>query len=131
MIVLDTHVWVWWLSQSGAMPVQVRKAIKEAQTIQAIYVSTISTWEVAQLTDRGRLRLTMDVAAWLAQAESLPFLNFVPIDNHIALKSVQLVGPLHQDPADRIIIATALTLGATLLTKDKKILAYPHVKTMW
>ena len=131
MIVLDTHVWVWWLSQSGAIPVQVRKAIKEAQTIQAIYVSTISTWEVAQLTDRGRLRLTMDVTAWLAQAESLPFLNFVPIDNHIALKSVQLPGPLHQDPADRIIIATALTLGATLLTKDRKILAYSHVKTMW
>ena len=86
---------------------------------------------MAHLTDRGRLQLTMDVAAWLAQAESLPFLNFVPIDNHIALKSVRLPGPLHQDPADRIIIATALTLGATLLTKDKKILAYPHVKTMW
>ena len=131
MMVLDTHVWVWWFGQSGTIPVQVRNAIKEAQTNQAIYVSTISTWEVAQLADRGRLRLTMDVNAWLAQAESLPFLNFVPIDNHIALKSVQLPGPLHQDPADRIIIATALTLGATLLTKDKKILAYPHVKTMW
>jgi len=73
----------------------------------------------------------MDVATWLAQAAALPFLNFVPIDNHIALKSVQLPAPLHQDPADRIVIATALTLGATLLTKDKKILTYPHVKTMW
>jgi len=131
MMVLDTHVWVWWLSQSGSIPLKVQKAIKEAQTNHAIYVSTISTWEVAHLTDRGRLRLTMDVSDWIAQAESLPFLNFVPIDNHIALKSVQLPGPLHQDPADRIIIATTLTLGATLLTKDKKILAYPHVKTMW
>lgn len=131
MIVLDTHVWVWWLSQSVSLPSRVQNAITEAQAKQVIYLSTISTWEVAQLTDRGRLRLSMDVSAWLAQSESLPFLNFVPIDNHIALKSVQLPEPLHQDPADRIIIATALALGATLLTKDKKILSYPHIRTLW
>ena len=131
MIVLDTHVWVWWLSQFVSLPSRVQNAITEAQAKRVIYLSTISTWEVAQLTDRGRLRLSMDVAAWLAQSESLPFLNFVSVDNHIALKSVQLPGPIRQDPADRIIIATALTLGATLLTKDKKILSYPHVRTLW
>ena len=125
MIILDTHVWVWWLSQSGSIPLKIQDAIKEAQAKEAIYVSTISTWEVAPLTDRGWLRLTLDVSDWLSQAESLPFLNFVPIDNHIALKSVQLPGPLHQDLADRIIIATALTLGATLLTKDRKIWVIP------
>ena len=80
---------------------------------------------------RGRLQLTLDYTDWIAHTESLPFINFVPIDNHIALKSIQLLPPLHHDPADRIIIATALTLGATLITKDEKIIRYPHVDTAW
>lgn len=80
---------------------------------------------------RGRLQLTMDVAAWVAKSEALPFVHFIPVDNAIALKSVQLPGPLHPDPADRIIIATALTLGFPLITRDEKIARYPHVLTIW
>ena len=86
---------------------------------------------MAQLVARGRLRLTMDSADGIAKSESFPFLNFVPVDNRIALKSVQLPGPLHPDPADRMSIATALVLGGTLITKDEKLLHYPHVKTFW
>ncbi len=56
---------------------------------------------------------------------------WLSVDTRIALKSVQLPGPLHTDPADRIIIATALVLGGTLITKDEKLLQYPHVKTFW
>ena len=88
-------------------------------------------WEIAQLVDRHRLYLTIDVADWITQSESLPFPHFIPVDNHIALKSVQLPGILHSDPADRIIIATAISLGATLVSKDKKISSYSHVKTLW
>jgi len=58
-------------------------------------------------------------------------LNFVPVNNRIALLSVRLPKPLHADPADRIIIATALILGATLVSKDERILAYPHVDSLW
>ena len=61
----------------------------------------------------------------------LPFLSFVPVDNSIAVKSVLLPEPLHKDPADRIIISTAVTLGAALVTKDEKILNYPYVETIW
>lgn len=131
MIVLDTHVWVWWLSEGYSFSSKVRKLLNEGKTKHTIYISSISVWEVAQLATRGRLQLTMDYADWIAHAESLPFINFVPIDNHIALKSIQLHSPLHQDPADRIIIATALTLGASLITKDEKIIRYPHVDTVW
>ncbi len=91
----------------------------------------MSVWEVAQLASRRRLKLTMDYGDWIAQTESLSFINFVPIDNRIALRSVQLSPPLHQDPADRIIMATALTLGMPLITKDEKISRYPHLKTIW
>ena len=98
---------------------------------QTIRVSSISVWEVAQLVSRGRLELTMDVADWVAKSESLPFLQFVPVDNRIALRSTCLPEPFHADPADRIIVATTLTLGGTLVTKDGKLRRYRHVATSW
>ena len=67
----------------------------------------------------------------VAASEAVPFFNFMPVSNSIAMKSVQLPGDLHNDPADRIIIATAVSLGAVLVTKDEKIRNYQHVKTVW
>ncbi len=83
------------------------------------------------LADRGRLTLSMDVADWIARAEAMPFFRFVPVDNTIAHRSVRLPGALHQDPADRIIVATALTLGMPLVTKDEKLRGYRHLSTVW
>ena len=83
------------------------------------------------LVARGRLELTMPVRDWIAISEGLSFLHFVPVTNNIAIKSVQLPGELHGDPADRLIVATALSMGSALVTKDEKILNYPHVKTIW
>ncbi|HEY3304086.1 MAG TPA: type II toxin-antitoxin system VapC family toxin [Candidatus Binatia bacterium] len=131
MIVLDTHVWVWWLSGIERISRRASRLIADAVAQKGLYVSSISVWEVAQLVAHGRLELTVEVADWLAKSEALPFVNFVPVDNAIALKSVQLPEPLHQDPADRIIIATAITLGFPLVTKDGKIADYPHVRTIW
>jgi PIN domain nuclease of toxin-antitoxin system len=90
-----------------------------------------STWEVAMLVSRGRLKLTIRPDDWVAASEALPFFDFVPVSNSIALKSVQLPGVLHNDPADRIIIATAISMGAVLVTKDEKIRNYEYVKTVW
>ena len=58
-------------------------------------------------------------------------MRFLPVDVEIATKSVELPGEFHKDPADRIIVATARKLAAPLITKDDKIRAYPHVKTIW
>jgi len=98
---------------------------------RTIRVSSISVWEVAQLVVRGRLELTMNVADWVAKSESLPFVQFVPVDNRIAIRATRLPGQLHADPADRIIVATTLALGATLVTKDERLQRYPHVETLW
>ncbi|UCF20458.1 MAG: type II toxin-antitoxin system VapC family toxin, partial [Gemmatimonadota bacterium] len=88
-------------------------------------------WEVAQLVARGRLELTMDVADWIARSESLPFIHFAPVDNRIAVRATRLLGDLHSDPADRIILSTALVLGAPLVTRDERLWHYPHVETIW
>ncbi len=131
MILLDTHAWVWWISNPDQLSAKALGALQKAQRDNSIYISSISAWEVALLVLKGRLLFTMNAADWIAKSETLPFLNFVPVDNMIALRSVHLPSPFHNDPSDRIIIATALVLGATIVTKDDNILRYPHVKAFW
>lgn len=131
VIVLDTHVWVWWVSNPEKLSAQARERIEKAAGGGTLFISSISAWEVAILAARGRLKLTMDVKDWIAKSESLPFLHFIPVTNHIAVKSVHLPGKFHSDPADRIIIATAIIREAALITADEKIHAYPHVETLW
>lgn len=131
MIVLDTHAWVWFVSNPELLSRKATTAVEDSIGQNRVFISSISAWEVALLVTRGRLGLTMEVAAWIARSESFPFFQFVPVNNAIAVKSVVLPGPLHADPADRVIIATALTLGAPIITKDKRLTDYPHVKTIW
>lgn len=131
MIVLDTHVWVWYVSNPERLSKRAMKSLKTAANEYAIFISSISAWEVALLVANNRLQLTMDVTDWIARSETLPFFQFVPVDNSIAVRSVNLPQPLHSDPADRIIIATSHAMGAPLITKDQKILNYDHVKTIW
>jgi len=131
MIVLDTHVWVWWVSGSAPLSSRAEQTIAEGVAERAIHISSISAWEVAQLVARRRLELSMDVADWIARSESLPFIHFVAVDNRIAVRATRLPGDLHNDPADRMIISTAQVLGARLLTRDEKLWDYPHVETVW
>ena len=83
------------------------------------------------LVDKGRLELSIAVRDWVRKTESLPFIRFIPVDNTIALRSVDLPGAFHADPADRIIVATALSTGMPLVTKDEKIRACSFVQTIW
>jgi PIN domain nuclease of toxin-antitoxin system len=108
-----------------------KEAIDAAVKSKTVHVSCISSWEIALLVERGRLRLALDVRDWLCRCEALPFLTFVAFGNAIAIESVRLPDFPHADPADRIIAATALSLGAALVTKDDKLRNYPHVKTIW
>jgi len=131
LIVLDTHAWVWWIGRPEEISRGAQEAIDRAMEREEVLISSISAWEVALLVRKGRLRLAMPVEDWIARSEALPFVQFVPVDNPIALRSNHLPGEIHEDPADRIIIATALTLGAPLVTRDTKIRDYPHVETIW
>ena len=131
IVVLDTHAWVWWISSPDQLSRKARAAIDLAIGNSSVYVSAISVWEISLLIQYNRMQLSMDVGDWVARCEALPFLNFVPVDNLIALKANKLVDYPYRDPADRMIIATSIVLGATVVTKDRKILNYPHSSSRW
>lgn len=132
MITLDTHSLIWWVSSPEKLSDKAIKTIdRELKRKGEILVSSISVWEIYILVKKRRLELVMDVDVWFEKIESLNFVQFVPVDNKIAAKSVMLPEPLHNDPADRIIIATSLLYGAPLITSDTKILNYPHARSIW
>lgn len=131
MILLDTHVWVWWLSDPDKIPSRSRKLLSESAKEQAIYVSSISAWEIMLLEAKHRIKFSMGADDWITKAEALPFFRSVAVDNAIAIRSVRLPIPFPRDPADRIIVATAMILGTTLITADTRIRKYPHVRTAW
>ena len=131
MIVLDTHAWIWWVGRPELLSQKARRRIDSAMDDANIYISAISSWEISLLVKKRRLELTTDVEDWIAASEALPFFRFVPVDNRIAVRANLLPGQLHEDPADRIIVATTLLMGATLITKDRKIRGYSQVETLW
>jgi PIN domain nuclease of toxin-antitoxin system len=132
MILLDTHALIWWVSEPARIPEKVRRVLNTAvERGTPIGVSAISIWEVAMLVARGRLAFTMSADLWISHVEALPFLTFIPVDNRIALRSVQLADFPNRDPADRIIAATALGIDATLATADATLRAYSSLKTVW
>jgi PIN domain nuclease of toxin-antitoxin system len=132
VIVLDTHTLLWWASGDKAqLSSAALQAIEAEMDGEQIIVSSISAWELAMLVAKGRVALSMDIGAWLSVVSQIEEVNFVPVNNEIAVKSTELPGEFHKDPADRIIVATARKLAAPLITVDDKIRAYPHVRAIW
>lgn len=124
-LLLDTHVWIWTLDpSSGALPNHTIRLIERAAAAQRLLVSDFSYWEVAMLVSKGRLRLTTDVGIWLDRAATAPGIVSVPVTRDVLVHSTRLPGEPHGDPADRILIAHAQTLGAALMTCDRGIFDY-------
>ncbi|MCQ9375480.1 MULTISPECIES: type II toxin-antitoxin system VapC family toxin [unclassified Methyloversatilis] len=132
MIVLDTHALLWWANGERAqLSAAAASAIDAEMDGGQILVSSMSAWELAMLVERGRVALSMDVASWLDTLSRIDAVQMVPVDSEIAVKSVQLPGDFHKDPADRIIVATARKFAAPLVSADEKIRSYPHVRAIW
>jgi PIN domain nuclease of toxin-antitoxin system len=132
VIVVDTHVLLWWFSSETAkLSASSLAALENERNGGKIFVSSITAWEIAILVERGRICLGRDVLSWLAAVSLVDAVRFVPIDNEIAVLSTQLGPEFHRDPADRYIVATCLKLSAPLVTADRQIHRYPHVRTIW
>ncbi|CAN5750594.1 type II toxin-antitoxin system VapC family toxin [soil metagenome] len=127
MIILDTHIWIWWVHGDASLTPRQNWLIEENETT-GLGVSAISCWEVAKLVERGRLQLPRPTREWLDQALAYPGVQLLEISPQIAVESTELPGQFHRDPADQIIVATARIWGCALLTSDEKILNYPHVQ---
>ena len=130
MIVLDTHALVWWVS-GGPLSEVAAEEIERGAAAHELVASSISAWEIAMLVDKDRLELTLDLPDWLRRVEAIPALRFVPVDNSLALASVRLPQGLHADPADRLIVATARSLEAPIVTRDDRLHRYRQVETIW
>lgn len=128
MTVLDTHAWLWWVSKDAKLG---RAAAAEIRRARRIGVCAISCLEVATAVAKGRIQLDRDPLAWMQQALALERVELLPVSPAIAVQATQLGREFHGDPADRLIVATALLEAATLVTKDDRIRSYPAVTTVW
>ncbi len=139
MILLDTHVVIWWangdhlrLSANALAAIDAAiESVGQPGGSPGLLVSAISCWEVAMLVNRGRLALSLDVERWLALLASHPAVRLLALDPTVAVAATRLPEPFHADPADRFLVAQARELGIPLLSADSKIRSYGHVRSLW
>src|SRR5687767_12498234 len=121
-VLLDTHVFLFWLNGSGSLTAAQERAMAEASPDSPLLVSDISLWEIAVLVRRGRISLRLPLRDWLEAAVAPPLVRRVPISPAVAAEVASLPDSFPRDPADRIIAASARVLGAHLATRDHRII---------
>ena len=129
-LLLDTHVLLHWLGGDPRLSPAQADAIALASAAEPLWVAEISLWEIATLVSLSRLRLHKPLRDWLEAAVAPPLVRRVGITPAIAAEAAQLPDSFSRDPADRIIVAAARTLGATLLTQDGRIISSGLVATL-
>lgn len=127
MILLDTHIWVWWVSWPDRLQPK-RRELLDSGPGRAFGVSINSCWEVAKLVECGRLKLDRSAGRWIGAALAEPGVSLLHLSPQIVVESTELPQPFHRDPADQWLVATARVLQCALMTEDAKIAAYPHVQ---
>ena len=129
MYLLDTHVLLWWIAGDARFHPWID--ITAAATPDApLHLASITRWEVATLVSLGRLELTRPVREWLDLATVSPYIRVHDISTAIAAGVAILPQTFHRDPADRLIVATARHLDATVLTADERIIRSGLVPTI-
>jgi PIN domain nuclease of toxin-antitoxin system len=131
MVVIDTHAWLWWLHDPSRLSPTARTRLIREEEQGMMVISAISVWEIAVKLQLGKLTLPMDIHAWYDKAASYPGIRVEPVSPRDSIESTLLPGDFHKDPADRLIIALARRHGVPLVTRDKSIIDYPHVETIW
>jgi PIN domain nuclease of toxin-antitoxin system len=121
-LLLDTHIWLWLLSDPGKLGRRTFHELKNENN--ELWLSPISTWEALTLNFKGRIRIGGDLREWLSRATAGA--REAPLTHEIALVARGLA--LHQDPADRILAATAQVLDLTLVTADARLLGLPSIR---
>lgn len=129
-VLLDTHIWIWWLTGQAELGARDRAALNQHAEQAPPLLSAISLWEAQMLHRKGRLVLSLPFARWLVECSLPDVVQLVPITPEVVLRLDGLPGRFHGDPADRIIVASALACGVPLCTRDKNI-RRSKVATLW
>jgi PIN domain nuclease of toxin-antitoxin system len=122
-LLLDTHAWIWMIEWDRRLSTKAVKELERASEHGNLLVSAISVWEIAVLVSKNRLQLSRDIYEWTTDALAAPGVRFVNLEPAMAIDSALMAGSPN-DPADRILIATARRMNARLMTSDRRILDY-------
>ena len=129
-VLLDTHTLIWSFQESDLLSKKVFETLQDP-AVTEILVSSISIWEVSKLKSKNRIQLGLPLQQWFLKALAHPKIRVVDVTPEIAIDACFLPSSFHGDPSDQILVATARAEAAILLTKDRRILDYPHVKSLW
>jgi PIN domain nuclease of toxin-antitoxin system len=128
MVLLDTCALLWLVSDQTKLSEKARHTI--VRNVDRLFVSAITAFELAVKQKHGKLKLPLPPQEWFAEALIFHGIRELPVSSGIAMQSVQLP-PLHNDPCDRIIIATAQMNDMGIITSDRLIRQYPDTKVIW
>ena len=120
-VLLDTHVWVWWLTPRSPLSPRERDALDSLAAARELSLSAISLWEAQMLHAKGRLDIPLAFADWIEQAADERVITVLPLDTAVILALDSLPRSFHGDPADRLIVATARSRRMPLATHDAAI----------
>lgn len=129
-LLLDTHIWVRFLGGDPSLSAAIVRSVEAAREGGRAFISVISIWEVAMLVGKGRLVLPLSVDVWIERSLQLPGVRLLPFSAAIALETARLPEPMHKDPADRILVATALVETLQLVTLDRAILRFARATNL-
>lgn len=121
---IDTHVLLWWMADGD----RLSEAASLALSSSSVVISPISFWEVSMLVGKGRIALDRPTAAWAEDVLAVPSVDVAPLTAEIAVLAGELVD-FHGDPADRLLVATAIVRRCPLITKDDKLLGWAEGRT--
>jgi len=128
---LDTHIWIWYHMNPEKLSGRIKALISDPESYEILILSAISIWEFSKLIEKKKLIISCDPLQWIYQALDMVRLQLLPLSPAIAYNSTRLPQPFHDDPADQIIAASAIEESAVLITKDKLLLDYPYIETIW
>lgn len=129
MILLDTHALLWWALDPEQLSAVAQATVSRMED-EGGYASSISIWELGIKVRRGQLELPITVDEFALRIQQGGVVELVPVDTNVWLRTLNLAWP-HRDPADRVIVATALSKGVPVLTKDRLLHDFAGVESIW
>lgn len=130
-IFLDTHAWVWWVTEDPRLSRKALNAIDDAVRAEGVSLSMISVWEVSKKVEKRQIVLDRPLREWMNEALGISGLGLIELTPAILMESCELPQPFHGDPADQMIVASVRHHRGVLITKDHNLRTYDHVQTLW